>query len=539
MSNSDKKTVGCLVAEARGAGHAALSEYASKRVLAAYGVPTVEEELAADVGAAVAAAERLGYPVAVKACAPDLAHKSEQGLVQLHLTDAARVEAGAAEMLAAAGACLVQRMAQGRREFIAGALRDPTFGPCVMLGLGGVAVEALGDVAFRLAPLDERDALEMIGELRAHRLFDAFRGEPAVDRAALVGLLDGLGRLLLDHPDIAQVDVNPLIIEAGRPVAVDALVTLAGATRGAGYGVQALACPDNNKRRPEGCTPYEPSSEGDTGGCSCTIDPARFRPLFEPESLAIVGVSDNPLKWGYRILFNTREGGYNGRLYGVNPNYQELMDVPCYPSVAELPEAVDLALVVVPPPAVPGVLRDCAAKGVPAALVITAGYGELGDAAAHEAEAEIAAIARETGMLVIGPNCAGLASPAPCSLYSGMISRFPSPGGLSIVTQSGNVGNTVLSWAGLHQVGVARFISTGNEAAVRNEDYLDFCGSDPRTRSVLSYIEGTRDGRRLVETLRRTTADTPVVVVKGGRSSAGMRAAQSHTGRIGDRGAPV
>lgn len=213
-------------------GQRALSEYESKRVLASYGVPIVEEELAQDGAAAVAAADRIGYPVVVKACSPALMHKSDRGLVALSLDSPDAVRAASETITRAAGdapldGLLVQRMVRGKREVIIGGIRDQLFGPCVMLGLGGILVEALADVAFRLAPLEERDALEMIREIRAQRLFDAVRGEPAVDRRALSQALIAVGQVLRDHPRVSQVDLNPLILEGEHPVAVDAVITLA------------------------------------------------------------------------------------------------------------------------------------------------------------------------------------------------------------------------------------------------------------------------------------------------------------------------
>ena len=230
MTDNDGTAEG-VIARAIERGARALSEYDSKRVLAAYGVPVTREELASEAQAAVAAAGRIGYPVVVKACSPDLMHKSDQGLVVLNVADAAAVERaveaiGQAADGASLDGYLVQQMVRGRREVIVGALRDKRFGPCVMLGLGGVLVEAVADVAFRLAPLDERDALEMIGEIKAQRLFEAVRGEPAVDRAALSQLLIAVGRALTENAGISQVDVNPVIFEGAAPVAVDALVTL-------------------------------------------------------------------------------------------------------------------------------------------------------------------------------------------------------------------------------------------------------------------------------------------------------------------------
>jgi len=258
----------------------------------------------------------------------------------------------------------------------------------------------------------------------------------------------------------------------------------------------------------------------------------QYNALFEPSSVAIVGVSSSPLKWGFRILFNTIMGGYKGALYAINPKHKEVIGIDCYPSISELPEPIDLAMIVVPPRFVVDAVRECGECGVKAAVVITAGFGEIEDEAAHAAEQEMAAIAAETGMLLVGPNCAGIASPDPNSLYSGMLSRYPSGGSLSVVSQSGNVGMTVLTWAKLHQVGVARFVSSGNEAATRCEDYLRFYAHDSKTKAILAYIEGTKDGRRLFDVLRETTAKKPVVVVKGGRSDAGQKAAASHTGAL-------
>ncbi|NIA13576.1 MAG: hypothetical protein GWP08_05800 [Nitrospiraceae bacterium] len=261
----------------------------------------------------------------------------------------------------------------------------------------------------------------------------------------------------------------------------------------------------------------------------------KYLALFEPSSVAIVGASESPLKWGFRILYNTLAGGYKGALYAVNPKHTEIVGVDCYPSLSELPTVVDLALIVLPPPLVPGAMRECAECGVRAVIVITAGFGELDDPAAEAAQDEIVRIADEAGMLVVGPNCAGVASPDPHSLYSGMIYRHPKGGGMSLVSQSGNVGMTTLTWAQLHQVGIARFVSSGNEAATQCEDYLQFFAHDSRTKAVLAYIEGTRDGRHLFRTIKHVAAQKPVVVVKGGRSEAGQKAAASHTGSLATR----
>jgi acetyl-CoA synthetase (ADP-forming) len=210
-----------------------LAEDASAALLAEYGVPVNPARRAVDVDAAVAAADEVGYPVVAKLVGDAIAHKTERGLVRLALADDDAVLAAAKELLAAARpedgdvAVLVAPMVRGARELVAGLVRDPQFGPCVMVGIGGVLTEALGDVAFVPVPLDALDAVEAIESLRSQALLGAVRGEPAVDRDALVAVLLGLGALAEARPDVVSVDVNPLIVHEGRPIAVDALVEVA------------------------------------------------------------------------------------------------------------------------------------------------------------------------------------------------------------------------------------------------------------------------------------------------------------------------
>jgi succinyl-CoA synthetase beta subunit len=207
-----------------------LAEDASAALLAEYGVPVTPSVRVRDVDAAVAAAEELGFPVVAKLVGDAIAHKTERGLVRLSLPDADAVRGAARELLAAArpddgdAAVLVAPMVRGRRELAAGLVRDPQFGPCVMVGLGGVLTEAIGDVAFVPAPLDPLDAAEAIEALQAQALLGPVRGEPAVDRDALAAILLALSTLAAARPDVVSVDVNPLVVVDGKPVAVDALV---------------------------------------------------------------------------------------------------------------------------------------------------------------------------------------------------------------------------------------------------------------------------------------------------------------------------
>ncbi|MBI2708406.1 MAG: acetate--CoA ligase family protein [Actinobacteria bacterium] len=211
-------------------GTTTLSEAASKAMLARHGVPVLDERTAASAEDAVAAAKALGFPVVLKLLGDRIAHKTERGLVRLGLTGAEAVRTAASALLAAATpedgdvALLVAPMVSGTRELIAGLATDPQFGRTVMLGVGGVLAEAVADVQLRLVPIERVDAEEMIEDLATQRLLGAFRGEPPVDRAALVDVLLGLSAAAEADPSIVSADLNPLIVVDGRPVAVDALV---------------------------------------------------------------------------------------------------------------------------------------------------------------------------------------------------------------------------------------------------------------------------------------------------------------------------
>ncbi len=207
-----------------------LSEAESKSLVASYGIPVPDERIVPDAAAAADAARDIGFPVVLKLNGDAIAHKTERGLVRLNLTDAAAVEQAGAELLGRATqddgpvSLLVAPMLRGNRELIAGLHHDDQFGPTVMLGVGGILAEALGDVAFRLVPLAATDAEDLIDDLATQALLGEFRGEPAVDRAALVRVITGLADLASQRADVRSVDLNPLIVVDGHPVAVDALV---------------------------------------------------------------------------------------------------------------------------------------------------------------------------------------------------------------------------------------------------------------------------------------------------------------------------
>ena len=229
MTGKKEKEIKDMLLKAIAGSQLALSEFESKKAVAAAGVPVTREALVQSRDEAMSKAEKIGFPVVLKGSSPELTHKTEMGMVRVNLKNKDEAAAAYDELTGkgiALEGVLIQEMVKGNREFVIGLIRDPHFGPCVMFGLGGIFTEAMKDVSFRVAPLTEDDAREMIGEIRAAKLLDAFRGEKAVDREILVRALVGIGNLGMKHEEIAEIDINPLIVKDGKPVAVDALVIL-------------------------------------------------------------------------------------------------------------------------------------------------------------------------------------------------------------------------------------------------------------------------------------------------------------------------
>lgn len=217
------------VEEALAQGQAGLTEFAAKRFLSGFGIPTCRETLVGEAEGAVAEAERIGFPVVVKASGVSLLHKTEVGGVALNLRTPQEVREAGQRLLKIPGcqALLVQEMVRGDREFVCGLTRDAQFGPCVMFGLGGIFTETLDDAVFRLAPLTGTDALEMLQEIRSAKILGPFRGQPSADRATLARILIALGAISLQFEAIREIDLNPVKIRPdGSPVAVDALISL-------------------------------------------------------------------------------------------------------------------------------------------------------------------------------------------------------------------------------------------------------------------------------------------------------------------------
>ncbi|HXH59253.1 acetate--CoA ligase family protein [Iamia sp.] len=493
-----------------------LSEAASKRLLAGHGVPLLPEREVPTADDAVAAAAELGLPVVVKLCGDAIAHKTERGLVRLGLGDDSAVRAAAADLLAAVTpadgdvSLLVAPMVRGNRELIAGVSRDPQFGPTVLLGVGGILAEAVGDAVVRLVPLSRADAEDMIDGLATQALLGPFRGEPAVERDALVDVLMGLSAAVEADPSIASIDLNPLIVVDGRPIAVDALVE------------RADAAPD--------AEPADEAGPGRTGGRPAPTA-EQFRALFEPRGVIVAGASTHPGKFGFVTLHNILACGYEGKVFATNRDGAEVLGVQTVPDIAEIPDGkADLIFMCTPAAANRELIRAAAAKGVRAAFVTSAGYGEAGPDG-EAAQAALVALCDELGVLLAGPNGQGVVS-TPAALCAQIVAPYPPAGRIGVASQSGNFVSSFENLAVATGIGISRAVSAGNAAAVNVGDYLEHFAVDPETAVSLAYVEGVPDGRAFFERIRTVAARKPLVLLKGGATAGGQSAAASHTGSL-------
>ncbi|MBI4181827.1 MAG: CoA-binding protein [Candidatus Aenigmarchaeota archaeon] len=255
-------------------------------------------------------------------------------------------------------------------------------------------------------------------------------------------------------------------------------------------------------------------------------------PFFSPRSVAVVGASRNPSKVGHVIYRNFLEGGFRGQVYPVNPNAPDLFGHPCFPSLAAIPGPVDLAVITVPAELVPAALEDCGRKKVPAVILISAGFAEIGK---KQEEEQLKAIGKKYRLRILGPNCLGVFDPA-TGVDTLFLPRFklgrPEKGSIAYISQSGATGSVVLDWMAMKGYKVSKFVSYGNAMDIDEADLLTYLAQDRDTKVICAYFEGVREGRRFYEVARSLAGKKPVIVLKGGQTPAGTTAALSHTGSL-------
>jgi acyl-CoA synthetase (NDP forming) len=501
-----------LFLSARQAGRRHLSERDSKRVVEAFGVSVPRAAMVGDCGGVAAAVQDIPGPYVVKIVSPDVLHKTEFGGVAVGLTGKDDVKRAIERMAERATArkihvegFIVEAMQPAGVELVVGAMHDRQFGPMLMAGIGGIFVEVLRDVAFRICPIMERDAASMLRELKGSALLDGTRGLRPVDREALIATLmkiggpDGLMMRLAN--EVAELDINP-IIAAGRDiVAVDARIILSDTPREEVRAKRAVA--DEQELV------------------------ARFGPLVNPSSVAVLGASANGTTIANTFIRRLKKFGYAGSIYPIHLTAEAIEGLPCFRSVAETPDPIDYAYIAISAKNIPEVLQ--AAHGrLRFAQVISSGFGEVADGV--DLEAELVAKAHEGGCRVIGPNCLGMYSPR-----GGMTFPEDAPreaGHIGVICQSGGLGTDIIKRGSQHGLRFSSVFTVGNCADLTPVDLVEYLFADPDTKVIGLYLEGAKDGRAFFEVLRRNASRKPVVILWGGRSKQGSLAAASHTGAI-------
>lgn len=491
-----------------------LTEVESKILLSAYGIPVVEEAVVTSEDEAVSRSREMGFPVVLKGHGARLTHKTERGLVKVNLRSVSEIRRAYRQIKASAAedweGCLIQPLVEGKREFVAGMFRDAQFGPTVMFGLGGVFTEALDDVAFRIAPLFDAQADALLDEIKSSKLLGDFRGEKVADRAQLRQVLLGLSRLGMEHPEIREVDINPLIVMPdGRVKAVDALVVF-----------------EENGAKPVEIGKREEEIEKRAQEIRQALDVA-----VNAKSVAVVGAT-RPREYGYPGMFGCmRNYGYAGRLYPVNPKLSDIDGIKAYPNLTALPEPVDLVIVAVPAPFVPDVLRECIATGNKTIHIFTSGFKETGEEAGIRLQEEMKKIALEGGLRVIGPNCMGFYVPK-----TRLLTWTTAPkesGSVAFVSQSGGNTQDFTNYAARNYgIQFSKAFSYGNALTLDSTDFLDYLAHDDETKIITMYLEGVKDGRRFLKLVSEINRQKPVIIYKGGLSETGALAVSSHTGAL-------
>ncbi len=476
-----------------------------------YGFIAPRSGLAGSAAEAARLAAEIGFPVALKIASPDILHKTDIGGVELGLRTPAEVEQSFTRILAAVRAVRpeariegveVQEMVTRGTEIIIGLLDDPQFGPVIMFGLGGIFTEVLGDVSFRVVPIDRTDALQMIRETKGYEVLKGYRGQPPVSEEMLVDLLMNASRMGAELGGrLESADFNPIVVWEDQHRVLDCKIIWHPEPR------PAPSAPPPDTRWLDG--------------------------FFEARSVAVVGASATPGKVGYFVLDSLVNHEYAGRVFPVNPGRAEIMGVSTYPTLEAIPEKVELAVVVVGLDRVPDLIEGCARLGIHNMVIVSGGGKELGGDKV-DLEAEIRRRARERGVRVIGPNCIGVfdgRSRLDTFFQVHDVMIRPKAGRVAVLTQSGTVGCALLEH--LAAVGVSRFVSYGNRTDVDEADLLAYLAGDEQTDIIAMYIEGLEDGRKFLNVAQDVARKKPVVVFKVGRTERAARASMSHTGFFG------
>ena len=478
-----------------------------KLVCDAYGIPVPKEGVATSAADAAKLAGGMGFPVVMKIVSPDILHKTEAGGVIVGVKTAEDAQKAYDTILANAKkykadakieGVQVQQMLMGGTEVIIGSITDGSFGKLVAFGLGGVLVEVLKDVTFRLAPATNDDALSMLDGIQAAEMLHGVRGGDPANREALADIIVKVSQLVSDFPEMVELDLNPVFATKKDAIAADVRIVV----------------DFDYKPRPA----PRPTAE---------IVTAMNR-IMQPKAVAVIGASAEDGKIGNSVMKNLINGGYKGQIYPIHPKADEIMGLKAYKSVKDVAGEIDTAVFAIPAKFVAAALTECGEKKIPGAVLIPSGFAEAG---APELQDEIVAVGKKYDIRLMGPNIYGFYY-TPSNLCATFCTAYDVKGSAALSSQSGGIGMAIIGFSRSAKMGVSAIVGLGNKSDIDEDDLLAFFEQDPNTTIIAQHCEDLKDGRAFAEAAKRVSKKKPVVVLKAGRTSAGAKAASSHTGAL-------
>jgi len=506
MANN-KTEVRRILDKAKAEGRTSLTAPEGKLVCDAYGIPVPKEGVATSAADAAKLATGMGFPVVLKIVSPEILHKTEAGGVLVGMKSAEDVQKGFDTIMADAKkynakanllGVQVQQMLAGGQEVIVGAVTDPSFGKLVAFGLGGVLVEVLKDITFRLAPATRQDALSMQDGIAAAAILKGVRGADPIDREALARIIENVSQLVSDFPEIAEMDLNPVFATKNGATAADVRIV-----------VDFAPAPAR----------YRPSHE------DIVRDMNR---IMKPDAVAVIGASSEDGKIGNSVMKNLINGGYKGEIYPINPSASEILGRKAYKSVKDVPGKIDVAVFAIPAKFVAQALVEVGEKKIPGAVLIPSGFAETGNV---EGQKEIVEIGRKYGVRLMGPNIYGFYYTWK-NLCATFCTAYDVKGHAALSSQSGGIGMAIIGFSRSAKMGVSAIVGLGNKCDIDEDDLLTFFEQDDNTQIIAQHCEDLKDGRAFAEVAKRVSKKKPIVVLKAGRTEMGARAASSHTGAL-------
>ena len=488
--------------QARREGRVYLMEHEVKAVLETEGISTTGSLFARSEDEAVSIFRSIGAPVVLKILSPDVIHKSDKGGVKLGLADEKQVRSAYREIIGSFKDVMiigvsVQEMARPGVEVILGVTIDPTFGPVMMFGLGGVFVEVLKDVAFRSIPLSLSDAQDMIQEIKGYALLKGYRGLQS-DIPALTSLLLKISDLVVNNPEIKEMDLNPVFVYPQGYKVVDARIILGE---------------------------REPLLEAKE-----STESQNLHDLFYPKSIAVIGASGTPGKLGWNVFTNLVSHKFEGQLYPINPKAEEIQGIKAYPRISAVPGPVDVAIILVSANITPDVVKECCDCGIKYIVVESAGFAEMGRTG-QQIEEQMKAIADSHGARLLGPNCSGVINTHCRMVQSIGIVDALNKGNIGLISQAGVCAAGML-WGLRHIMDFGIVATIGNKLDINETDMLNEISRDQNISVICMYLESVKGGRRFLDVAKRITKTKPVIILKSGRTDAGKKAVASHTASL-------